>query len=359
MTTLRLLAGPTAYQHIQDRGLSPKDITAVFGASGAAKWLSIYGLDRAIFDTWLSTTQHPIDLFGTSVGAFKLAAAAQQNPADALDKLAEAYVYQNYQGKITAEQVAAEVENILDAFLSTDKIDEVLSNPRFNFQCGSVLCKGWLASENPNKQKAVMAKALLSSPFGKSQHRTLFDRAIFQAKASAEANTFKSSDGFNSHRIQLSADNFRQAILSSGSIPVAMLGVTDIPGAPAGTYRDGGLLDYHPLPTNISDISEGLVLYPHFYSYLKEGWFDKFWPWRKASKQQLDRTLIICPSDSYIASLPNGRIPDRQDFYRFKDNDQERIRHWRIAMERSLELGEEFIQLANSGDIAANIELIA
>ena len=359
MTTLKLLAGPTAYQHIHNHGLSPEDISAVFGASGAAKWLAIYGLDRAIFADWLSASHHPIDLFGTSVGAFKLAAAAQQNPADALDKLAEAYVRQNYQGKITAEQVAAEVENILNAFLSTNTIDEVLSNSRFNFQCGSVLCKGWLASENSNKQKAVMAKALLSSPFGKSQHRTLFDRAIFQAKASAEANRFKSSDGFNSHRIQLSADNFRQAILSSGSIPVAMLGVTDIPGAPAGTYRDGGLLDYHPLPSNIADYSQGLVLYPHFYPYLKEGWFDKFWPWRKANNQQLDRTLIICPSDSYMASLPGGRIPDRQDFYRFKNNDAERVDRWQLAMSRSHALGEEFMQLTRSGEIASRVELLS
>ena len=75
MKTLRLLAGRKAYKKIKTNGLSQNDISAVFGASGAAKWLTIYGLDSTIFGRWLSTSKQPIDLFGTSVGAFKLAAA--------------------------------------------------------------------------------------------------------------------------------------------------------------------------------------------------------------------------------------------------------------------------------------------
>ncbi|NBR79906.1 MAG: patatin-like phospholipase family protein, partial [Alphaproteobacteria bacterium] len=33
---LIIAAGPTAYEHIKKNGLSPDDISAVFGASGAA-----------------------------------------------------------------------------------------------------------------------------------------------------------------------------------------------------------------------------------------------------------------------------------------------------------------------------------
>jgi hypothetical protein len=81
MTLLRILAGATAYRHIKTNGLTQQDISAVFAASGAAKWLTIYGLDRAVFSVWLAQSIHPIDLFGTSIGTFKLAAAAQQKPS--------------------------------------------------------------------------------------------------------------------------------------------------------------------------------------------------------------------------------------------------------------------------------------
>ena len=86
---LSIQAGPKAYQQIKDRGLAPEDISAIYGASGAAKWIAIYGLDRAIFSDWLSQSAHSIDLFGTSVGAFKLAAVQR-----AICGLRAAVIYQ-------------------------------------------------------------------------------------------------------------------------------------------------------------------------------------------------------------------------------------------------------------------------
>ena len=106
----------------------------------------------------------------------------------------------------------------------------------------------------------------------------------------------------------------------------------------------------------MSRIETGLVLYPHFYSHVKEGWFDKFWTWRKAGREQLDNTVLLAPHDAFVTSLPGGRIPDRQDFFRFEHNDQERIRRWSEVKERSLELGDEFLHLCQSGDIAGRVE---
>lgn len=356
MTNLTILAGAAAYRHIKQNGLSAPDISTVFGASGAAKWLTIYGLDRAIFSEWFTKSSHAVDLFGTSVGAFKLAAAAQQNPAAALTNLADAYIAQDYRGKVTAEQVGVETEKILNAYLDDQAVGEILNNPRFNYHCSSIYCKGWLASGSLSKQKAAMFKAFALSVFSKHAQHTLFDRCIFHGGSAV--NDYQGADGFHTHRVALSTENFRQAVQSSGSIPVVMPAVVDIPGAPPGVYRDGGLLDYHAVPSSISHIENGLVLYPHFYSYLKEGWFDKFWPWRKVKASQLDKTIIVAPSDEFVASLPGGRIPDRQDFFRFKDNDQERIRRWTLVKQRSIELGEEFLQLTESGDIAAHVTLL-
>lgn len=354
MTALRILAGPKAYQHILKNGLSPRHIAAVFGASGAAKWLAIYGLDKAIFSQWLIHSDHPIDLFGTSVGAFKLAAAAQADPAAALTCLANAYIDQHYKGKIEAKQVTAETRRILASFLTEQGIHEVLTSPRFNYHCASVRCQGLLASKNITPQKVAMVRAFLLSFVGRDHLRSTFQRNIFYS--GSPSHNFDGSDTFSTYKTALTAENFLQAVLSSGSIPVVMPGVTSIEGAEKGVYRDGGLLDYHAVPCNVAEISSGLVLYPHFYSYIKETWFDKFFPWRKVKASQLDNVVIVSPSESFVNSLPGGVIPDRGDFYRFQNNDQERVARWIEAKDRSNELGAAFIQLAESGGIASVVE---
>jgi len=51
---LTLAAGPIALKHVREYGLSPNDVSTIFGASGAAKWLAIAGLDKAIFGDWMA-----------------------------------------------------------------------------------------------------------------------------------------------------------------------------------------------------------------------------------------------------------------------------------------------------------------
>jgi hypothetical protein len=354
MTSLKILAGPKAYTQIVKNGLAPADISAVFGASGAAKWLTIYGLDTAIFGQWLATSKHPIDLFGTSVGAFKLAAAGQADSAKAMETLADAYINQHYEGKVTAEQVALETARILAAFLNPQTIAEILTNPRYSFHCGAVLCKGLLASNSVTVQKLAMAKAFLLSLMGRNALRNTFDRAVFYS--GKPQFDLSGRDAYVTHKIALTKENFRDAILASGSIPVVMPGVTNVAGGPVGNYRDGGLLDYHPVPSNVASIDKGLVLYPHFYTQVIEGWFDKFSSKRMVNARQLDNVVLIGPSEGFVKSLPGGAIPDRKDFYTFRGNDAERIHRWTIAKDRSGELGEEFMRLASSGDIAAKVE---
>ena len=357
MNTLKILAGASAHQHIQENGLSPQDVSAIFGASGAAKWLTIYGLDKAIFSEWLANSNNPIDLFGTSVGAFKLAAAAQSHPAEAMTQLADAYIHQYYGDDISADKVDIETRRILNAFLNEKNIPEILYNPRFNYHCASVRCNGLLGSHNETLQKLAMIKALFLSMLSRQNLRNTFERTVFYT--GSPVNDLIGADQFTTRRVALTAESFIPAVLSSGSIPAVMRGITDITGAEPGVYRDGGLLDYHPLPSNIGEVKQGLVLYPHFYTHLTEGWFDKFAPWRKVQAQQLTNTVIVGPSDAFVQSLPGGKIPDRQDFYHVKHNDSERVRRWTEVKDRSCELGEEFIRLAESGDIAKVVELVS
>ena len=46
----------------------------------------------------------------------------------------------------------------------------------------------------------------------------------------------------------------------------------------------------------------------------------------------LDDVLLVSPSASFLASLPNGKLPDRQDFYRYGPDHAARIRAWEGAI---------------------------
>jgi hypothetical protein len=97
---------------------------------------------------------------------------------------------------------------------------------------------------------------------------------------------------FPTRFVPLGVYNFKQALTASGAIFYVMEGVTDIPGAPKGIYRDGGMLDYHPAVA-LSPEQKGLILYPHFYPYIVPGWFDKKHVSRRVTGAVTDRIMLL------------------------------------------------------------------
>src|SRR5690606_26120976 len=160
---------------------------------------------------------------------------------------------------------------------------------------------------------------------------------------------------FPSRCLPLDLANLRHALLASGSIPMVMQGVRDIPGAGVGTYRDGGLLDYHlDLPYRGDD----LVLYPHFTDKVVPGWFDKALPWRRGDATRLQNVLLVTPSPQYLAALPYGKLPDRNDFKRFMGDAQARKRYWYKAIAESQRLGDELLELIASGRLHERLQAL-
>ncbi|HET8850873.1 MAG TPA: patatin-like phospholipase family protein, partial [Marinobacter sp.] len=154
----------------------------------------------------------------------------------------------------------------------------------------------------------------------------------------------------------LSRDNLLPALLASASIPLIMSGVRDLPGAPAGVYRDGGLLDYHlDLPYE----QPGVILYPHFTDKVVPGWFDKSLPWRRGDATRLQDVLLVSPSPEYLAGLPNGKLPDRKDFEKYTGDDAGRERVWHRAVAESDRLGDEFMELVTSGRLVDRLQPLA
>ena len=57
----------------------------------------------------------------------------------------------------------------------------------------------------------------------------------------------------------------------------------------------------------------------------------------------------MSPSPEYLESLPNRKLPDRKDFERYIGDDAGRERAWRKAIAESDRLGDEFMELVESG----------
>ena len=66
-------------------------------------------------------------------------------------------------------------------------------------------------------------------------------------------------------------------------------------------------------------------------------------PRRTPPAGAVDNVLQIYPSPEFVAGLPGGRIPDRDDFIRLIDDPERRIRQWREVSAMSDRLGERFL----------------
>ena len=101
-----------------------------------------------------------------------------------------------------------------------------------------------------------------------------------------------------------------------------------------------------------------MVLYPHFSDRVIPGWFDKSLPWRRADSTRLQDVLLLAPSREYLARLPHGKLPDRNDFKRYAADPAGRRRYWSQAMAESQRLGDEFLELADNGRLAERLQAL-
>jgi len=332
---IQIRAGAKAYQQIQENGLRQADVKMLMGASGGPKWFVLQGIDRFLFGSFFKDRQQPLDLLGTSAGAWRFAAAGQQDMVAASDLFAKLYSTQTYSAKPSVEEITSEAKSLLHQYVPDEALDGLLSQKIFRHHIIAVRCRGWAARDG----KAQLAGLLSSAMANGMRRRWLgrsFERVVFHHPASPPSFSAKWQD-FPTHHVPLSAANFKQALLATGSIPMVLKGVRDIPGAPPGVYRDGGITDYH-FDVDLKAV-DGIVLYPHFHNEVIPGWFDKQIKWRRTRGQHWPNTVLINPTAAFLARLPYGKIPDRKDFSQLSVDD--RFKYWRKAIDLSQLLGEQ------------------
>lgn len=346
--SLTFLAGPQALGMIRDEGLRANRISVIAGAAGGPKWLILGGLDRALADGFFSKRKKPLHLLGSSIGSWRFAAFAQKNPIKAINAFEESYLKQSYSRVPTTDEVSGESWKILDAYLPDTGRSGILNHPYLRLNMLAVRSKHLLSSESRAALAAGMTMATITNLVSRRSLAFHFGRTLFYD--SRDIPPFSIMDGFPLVRVPLTDDNLKPAVMASGSIPMVMAGVSRIPGAPAGTYRDGGMIDYH-LDIPFDPDPDHIVLYPHYTNTIIPGWLDKHLSWRKATRRNMSNVLIVCPSKSLISELPFGKIPDRNDFMKFKGRDDERLAYWRAAIQKGAVMGDEFKEIVASGKI--------
>ena len=349
---LTIKAGPRAMARIKANGLTPADVGILPGAAGGPKALGIQGMDLALFGDWLARAPRERALIGASIGSWRFASACLPDAAAGIRRLGELYNDQHFSKDSDRAQVSASCRQML-ADLLDGQDAQLLSNPYYRLNIVVVKSHGLLAEDHPKRLGLGLSAVIGNNLLSRARLSKHFERLI--AHDSRQAPPLQALDDFTTRYLSLTPENLRHSLLASGSIPMVMEAVRDIPGAAKGTYRDGGLLDYHlDLPYSGSDI----VLYPHFTDRVIPGWFDKSLPWRRADNGRLQDVLLLAPSRDYLARLPHGKLPDRNDFKRYLGDPAGRRRYWSQAMAESQRLGDEFLELADNGRLAERLQAL-
>ena len=323
---------------IRAAGLQAADVAVVPAAAGGPKGLIFQALDQWMFGAWLPQAPRERVLIGSSIGAWRMAAACQRDPVAAFARLGQAYAGQRYHStKPSQADIGVVVRRLLNDFVQGHE-DDILRHPHHRLHVVAARGRGALAA--PAHRRAEWTGfigAALRNATGRARLRHVLERVVLaDARASTEWMT-PGFDAFTTHFAPLTAASLQAALLASGTLPLLMKAVTGIAEAPHGYYWDGGLVDYHlVLPYGQLVQPNEIVLYPHFDEHVIPGWFDKSMPWRRAARGPqrawLDNMLIVSPTPAFLATLPRAKLPDRSDFQHYGLDHDARVRAWGQAV---------------------------
>lgn len=361
-SSIALWAGGKAFSRIKQGKIGPDDVKIIAGAAGGPKWLILNHLDRALFSSWLNLRKSTLFMVGSSIGAWRMATVSAKNPTEAIDCFQDAYLDQVFGFHPPMHKVNRVIETVLDKLLESSGINDILSHPWYRLNIMAVRCKGMTASDKKAKLAPALAMAALGNTVARKTLGLFFERTLFYDPR--DIPPFYAMNGFPIRQVPLSTENIKPALMASGSVPLLMPGVKDIPGAPPGVYRDGGIIDYH---MNINFMNnpdglnkqDGITLFPHYSPQFVPGWLDKKIFWRGPDFSFMDQVLMITPAKEFINRLPYGKITDRSDFTRFAGKDKERVEYWKTVIDMGRQLADEFMEALETGKIIEMVRPIS
>jgi hypothetical protein len=348
---IRLRAGQRALNHLREHGLSPSDIACIPAAAGGPKGLALIPFDRWLFGEWLPKAGATPALVGASIGAWRMAAAAQRDPLAALDRLAQVYIEgQRYRENVSAGEVAAVIVQLAEAVSQPWE-----ARPEVPLRVLVSRAVGPLAGKTT---RGAFGRVVLANTLARERMARHLNRHVFTSGPQHPLDDLW-QDAFATREHRLTDENCVPALTASGSIPLICDAVAKIPGLPDAQYWDGGLIDYHiHLPY---ERLSGITLYPHFVEGIVPGWLDKFLPWRRQGFGRgpawLSSMLLMAPSPALLARLPNNKLPDRKDFYHYGIDHAAREAAWHRAMGECQRMADEFARWAENPDLSVVLPL--
>lgn len=343
--SIHIYAGKTALKKIREQGFQQHLFDGMAGASGGPKWFTLFGLDKYIFGEFFKYRQQPIYTISSSAGSWRMACFAQKNPVAAVERLAHYYSNETYSEKPNVDEISDKAITMLDRVLGETGAAEIADNPIVQSHFLVAKATGLNAIENKVLQLLGLVFAATANSFSRNNIAHFFERFIFHSQNPSFQQSYFQPTDLPTQYVPLVSDNVRQVLLASGAIPLVLRGIKHIKNAPQGTYRDGGIIDYH-LDLNFN--GGGLILYPHFFPTLKPGWFDKSLKRRSVNSANYENVVVITPSHSHVANLPYQKISDRNDFTQMEQT--ERIKYWQTVLDESHRMADDFQHLVENGN---------
>jgi hypothetical protein len=245
--------------------------------------------------------------------------------------------------------------NLANSYIEDDALSFALTNKKYRLAIITARARNLMASELKWVQHIGIGICFLFNAINRSYIHDFAERVVFYN--GPKPPHFCLRPGYRGRYIRLNEINFKYAVMASGAIPLVVAGIKDIYGAPSGVYRDGGLIDYH-LTHNYAPTNEDIILFFNHQERIIPGWLDKRLSYRRPQADILDNVVMIYPAETFIAKLPGGKVPERDDFAIFIDDPATRIKNWRRAVELAQPLGEEFLELVESNKIKNVVEKI-
>lgn len=358
MKNIKVQAGRKAIQEIKEKGFTQNMVKMMLGASGGPKWLMLTELDKYLVGEFFTGRNTPLHLIGSSIGSWRFACYARKNPIHALDtfknnyiNFAHEYIEKN-DVKKNRELFTRLTLDLINSFTGKEKegVNEIVNNPIFKLNFIAAGSKGLLNSEQKLPLFLGLTSAALANILSRKGLKYFFNRTLFYSDIQSP---FYNITDLPTEHIRLSSENLSNALLASGSIPLATYGVKGLSeNNMQRVYRDGGLIDYH---FNIkTELNDGIILYPHFYDFALPGWFDKLTKTRKVTPENYERVLMISPSKELIQKLPYQKIPDRKDFE--KMDFETRMKYWNKVVDMGKYMVEDFHEMIRKEDILLRLK---
>jgi hypothetical protein len=353
MSQLRIKAGKHAYEIIKAGGFKYDSISTYFGPAVGPRWLISSGFDLTLMNGDILGRTRPVHLIGSSAGAWRFAAWLQPDSTVCYQKLLDAYINIKITKVDTPTTVLGKFIDLINLYLEDDALPFALAHKKYRLAVITVRARNLVASEIIWLQKSGLVAGYLLNMFSRNNVYRFADRVVFYQGSKPPAFCFRPQ--FRGSFVSINEFNFKYAVMASGAIPLVVAGVHDIFDAPRGVYRDGGLIDYH-LTHQFAASENDIVLFFHHQERIIPGWLDRNLARRAPDAETLSNVLMIFPAQSFVEKLPGEKIPDRTDFLTYIDDPKTRIRNWRKAVELAAPLGEEFLELVESGKIKDIVE---